>query len=301
MLPRHYHSSAFSRQRTRERTQATESIGLQALLDDLAARFQRITGFNATVSPPWVDRFERNRTIRRWAEQPPCRPHRMTVACRRSRLLHLRALDSSLAPRQSLPHTCPFGNICCLFNLYEHGELLGICKIAFPESISRSRMQSILEVLDILFENLRLKSDNRKQHTASENLTAVAILNTDEIHPQVRHAVELIRRDFRDPDLNVEAVADRIGTSSAYLSHLFVTQVGCRMRRFIFDCRMKEARRLLRGNHALVKDVAIACGFLNTDWFSHLFHEETGLTPTQFRRQDRRGSKQTPKRSQSRD
>lgn len=296
MLPRRDISSAFSHMRKRERTQPTDAIGLQALLDDLAARFQRITGFDATVTRPWLNRFGRNRTLRRWAEQPPCRPHRKTVACRRSRLLHLRVLDSSVPPRQSLPHTCPFGNICCLFYLYEHGEMLGICKIAFLESISRSRVQSSLEILDILFENLRLKADDRSKSAVSSKQLTVANLTCDELHPQVRRSIDMIRRDFRDPDLNVECVADRVGSSSAYLSHLFVTQVGCRMRRYILNCRISEAQRLLRGNHALVKDVAIACGFLNTDWFSHLFHEETGLTPTQFRRQHRRVSKQNPKR-----
>jgi len=331
MLPRRNTSNLSPDNRTADRSPATAATRLQALLDDLATRFQRITGYEATVSEPWHDRSARNRIIRRWADQPACRPHRQTVACRRARLTHMRGLGPHRVPPHALSHTCPFGNVCCIFYLYEHRELLGICKIAFPESTSLSRIQSSLEILEILFENLRLKTGTRQQapapfalkpfedlgvspsqeesrigargpsadinypqnqadHRNKTRLEQLAATNldTDQLHPQVRHAVELIRRDFRDPDLNVEAVAGRVGSSSAYLSHLFVTQIGCRMRRFILDYRLKEAQHLLRNNKLLVKDVAIACGFLNTDWFSHVFHLETGVSPTEYRRTWRR-------------
>ena len=59
------------------------------------------------------------------------------------------------------------------------------------------------------------------------------------------------------------------------------------MSREIFLRRMQHARSLLLTTNLQVRQIALASGFLNTDWFSHTFHVLEGVTPSQFRRKSR--------------
>jgi AraC family transcriptional regulator len=48
---------------------------------------------------------------------------------------------------------------------------------------------------------------------------------------------------------------------------------------------MEEARRLLRETKMNVVDVALEVGYTNPSHFAQLFRRETGLSPSDYRRQ----------------
>jgi AraC family transcriptional regulator len=48
---------------------------------------------------------------------------------------------------------------------------------------------------------------------------------------------------------------------------------------------MNAARRLLRETKMSVLDVALEVGYANPEHFSQLFRRETGLSPSDYRRQ----------------
>ena len=49
--------------------------------------------------------------------------------------------------------------------------------------------------------------------------------------------------------------------------------------------RMDEARRLLRETKKTMVDVALDMGYANPSHFAQLFRRETGLSPSDYRRQ----------------
>ncbi|HEX8089322.1 MAG TPA: helix-turn-helix transcriptional regulator, partial [Blastocatellia bacterium] len=51
------------------------------------------------------------------------------------------------------------------------------------------------------------------------------------------------------------------------------------------NLRMEEARRLLRETKMSVIDVALEVGYANPSHFARLFRRETGLSPSDYRRQ----------------
>ncbi|HEY0100644.1 MAG TPA: AraC family transcriptional regulator [Pyrinomonadaceae bacterium] len=55
--------------------------------------------------------------------------------------------------------------------------------------------------------------------------------------------------------------------------------------RYHIDLRMNEARRLLRETKMGVVDVALEVGYANPSHFARLFRRETGLSPSNYRRQ----------------
>ncbi len=51
------------------------------------------------------------------------------------------------------------------------------------------------------------------------------------------------------------------------------------------NLRMEEAKRLLRETKKSVVDVALDVGYANPSHFAQLFRRETGLSPSDYRRQ----------------
>lgn len=263
------------------------------LARDVARRFKRITGKAVVVTPMWRNRTERKAAIRDWADHPVCRPYQHERACIRCRLAHLR--QPLVDETHPVHHRCAFGHTCVFSPLVVDGHCLAYCKLALDES---SAVDQYVELLDVLAENagahltakyvsLGNGIDNPQSH---ENRSPELPFDpgNDGWSDVVHRAFDLIDDQYADPDLTVACVARRLGMNRDYLSHLFRVQTGQRMSRRIFLRRMQQARTLLLTTNLQVRRIALASGFLNTDWFSHTFHELEGVTPSQFRRNARR-------------
>jgi two-component system response regulator YesN len=51
---------------------------------------------------------------------------------------------------------------------------------------------------------------------------------------------------------------------------------------FLIDHRIEKAKELLLEPGASIKQVSVACGYADPNYFSRLFKKVTGLTPTAF-------------------
>lgn len=95
-------------------------------------------------------------------------------------------------------------------------------------------------------------------------------------------AMDYIDKNYASP-LSVQSVCDEIGISQTYLNRLFrkysdVTFNNCLMRR-----RMEAAMHLLRDKPGmLLRDVAACVGYEDSSYFSKVFHQHTGQTPSQY-------------------
>ncbi|MCB9854637.1 MAG: helix-turn-helix transcriptional regulator [Phycisphaerales bacterium] len=188
-------------------------------------------------------------------------------------------------------HRCAFGHTCVFTPLSVDGQCVAYCKFALESDAAVDRY---VELLDVLAENacshLTEHDNHCVIHPAPEHVKKDQSIDFsgDGWSEVVHRAVELIDEQFADPDLTVACVARRLCLNRDYLSHLFRVQTGQRMSRHIFLRRMQQARKLLMTTDFQVRQIALDSGFLNTDWFSHTFHELEGITPSQFRRNARR-------------
>jgi len=85
--------------------------------------------------------------------------------------------------------------------------------------------------------------------------------------------------------LNLDELAAKTGLSKFYFHRLFKRAIGLPPSRFQLDLRMNRARQLLRETKESIVDVALDVGYTNPSHFAKLFHKETGLTPSEYRRQ----------------
>ena len=83
--------------------------------------------------------------------------------------------------------------------------------------------------------------------------------------------------------LSLEEVAQAVDVSSFYLSKLFKEVKGENYITYITDMRMQKAKELLNNPRSVIKEVSAAVGFNDQNYFSRIFRNKFGMTPTEFR------------------
>ena len=87
-------------------------------------------------------------------------------------------------------------------------------------------------------------------------------------------------------DIPVKALARRFCLSESGLRKLFHAYLGVSPLRYRQDLRIDRARRLLGSEAASVAEVARAVGMEDVNYFSRLFRQRTGMTPSACMRSD---------------
>ena len=95
---------------------------------------------------------------------------------------------------------------------------------------------------------------------------------------------EYIDSHFAEP-LTRESVAQAFYISPNYLSHLFQKSGIMGFNEYLNHTRLEHARRLLKGYDLKVKEIAHACGFVDSNYFCRLFRKNTARSPSEYRRQ----------------
>lgn len=84
--------------------------------------------------------------------------------------------------------------------------------------------------------------------------------------------------------LTIEDISQNCGLSKFYVCHFFKEKTGITIGNFIKGQRISLAKQLLTVENTLsVSVIAQKCGFTNSSFFSKVFTDEVGCTPTAFR------------------
>jgi len=84
-------------------------------------------------------------------------------------------------------------------------------------------------------------------------------------------------------DLSADAVAERLKISGDHLTRLFKRATGLTFNEYLTRFRMRRAMELLRDPSVRIGEVADLCGYRDARYFSTLFRQTVGLTPSEFR------------------
>lgn len=115
-------------------------------------------------------------------------------------------------------------------------------------------------------------------HADREDRKGVRALDLERIISTIRDQ-EL----FLDPNLTLIALARKLGTNRASLSHLINSAGEVNFNRFINEFRVERARRLLETSEQQIIDVAFDCGFNSKATFNRVFRQLVGETPSRYR------------------
>ena len=99
---------------------------------------------------------------------------------------------------------------------------------------------------------------------------------------KLRRVVEYIN-DNLTRDLTLAEIARVAGMSPHYFSRAFKQSTGTPPHRYVTNCRVEQAKRLLTDEELPLAEVGLRVGFPNQSHFTTLFHRLTGVTPKAFR------------------
>ncbi len=83
----------------------------------------------------------------------------------------------------------------------------------------------------------------------------------------------------------LEGIAERFSVSPSYMSHRFKEYTGVSVIKYLNNCRMNVAKRLLSTTQKNIKDIVYECGFSDETNFCRNFKRLNGVTPLAFRKE----------------
>lgn len=85
-------------------------------------------------------------------------------------------------------------------------------------------------------------------------------------------------------DLCVSTLAAVAGMSPYYFCRSFKQSTGITPHRYVLQCRMEQAKRLLQEKPDHLMEIAHQVGFADQSQFTRVFHKMVGMTPSQYRK-----------------
>lgn len=104
----------------------------------------------------------------------------------------------------------------------------------------------------------------------------------DTLADYARRGAQYIQRNYSRP-IGVEEVAREVRVSRSHLYRAFRTIYGCSPSEYLIRCRLQRARQLLSATGLPVGAVAASAGFEDPLYFSRLFRQRTGKSPSAWR------------------
>ena len=83
--------------------------------------------------------------------------------------------------------------------------------------------------------------------------------------------------------LTLQSLAEHLGFSPTYISHHFKKETGMSPVQYILQQRLLRAQYLLRTTGTPIKEIADAVGIPDCSYFTKMFREHTGTTPSEYR------------------
>ncbi len=83
--------------------------------------------------------------------------------------------------------------------------------------------------------------------------------------------------------LTAAQLGREFGYHPYYLNRIFREATGTTLHRYQMDCRIRRAQTMLRDTGLSIGEIAESLGFAPGPYFSELFRQTTGLSPTEYR------------------
>ena len=132
------------------------------------------------------------------------------------------------------------------------------------------------EICALLLQLLLITISNDTNKNTSEN----------KLPQMLTKVLEYIQEHYHE-DISLTKLAEINASSKATLARQFEKYIGCPPKKYLNILRIKKAKSLLLQTDYKINEIALTVGYQNPLYFSTVFHEETGLSPRDFRNMKR--------------
>lgn len=130
-----------------------------------------------------------------------------------------------------------------------------------------------LFVQELFIQLLRWEERNREQEVNYETID----------NQRMQEAAKYISRHFHK-DLKLPDVAMQYGVSTSYFAKKFKAVTGFSFKEYLTAVRIREASSLLIQSNMSITEVAIKCGFSDSNYFGDVFKKVKGVSPRAYRK-----------------
>lgn len=103
----------------------------------------------------------------------------------------------------------------------------------------------------------------------------------------VQEAKSLIAKHFTESGFGLDQVCEMIGVSPSYFSSTFMKEMGISFVQYLTTIRMDRAKDLLVKSEGKTYEIAQAIGYTEPNYFSFCFKRHEGISPSQYRQENR--------------
>jgi YesN/AraC family two-component response regulator len=98
----------------------------------------------------------------------------------------------------------------------------------------------------------------------------------------IQKAIETVKSNLDDPDLNVNILSEKLGVSSTQLYRKIHGLTNQSPSEFIRNLRLQHSTLLLKKSYDNIAQIAYQVGFSNHSYFSKCFRELYGISPVEY-------------------
>ncbi len=114
-------------------------------------------------------------------------------------------------------------------------------------------------------------------------LKATASSFSREVIGSIMMAVRIIQEEISEQLFAID-VAKRVNMSRSYFNHCFKEIVGRSFHEYVRNVRIESAKDYLLKTNKSIQWIAERSGYMDEKYFSRVFREQTGMTPSEYRK-----------------
>jgi len=105
---------------------------------------------------------------------------------------------------------------------------------------------------------------------------------------RIVQAKKYIEDNYMDPNISLNSVASQVNVSPNHFSTVFSQEEGKTFIEYLTSIRIKYAKQLLSFTKMRCSDITYEVGYRDPHYFSFIFKKNTGISPREFRAQNRK-------------
>lgn len=152
---------------------------------------------------------------------------------------------------------------------------------AIKDSPEPDKLQERIQT--ILRNQERYRESQQRTVEVDKDETAKKVKDEE---PLMTRIMSVMEREYADPELNVQMLADTVGVGRTELGKALKNELGTSTTQFIRDYRLDVARRLLEDNFAdrNITEIAYRVGFNDPKYFTRCFTHRFGTAPSSYKK-----------------
>ncbi len=140
-------------------------------------------------------------------------------------------------------------------------------------------------LVELIRNLLRRKENIRKRYLGSEKETTAGYGSSEEGFILKLNAV--IAEHISDPYLDQQLICRELGVSRASLFNKMKAITGSGTKEYITRIRIEKAKTLMETTGLTIAEISDLTGFASQSYFSTAFKNATGMTPSQYKKQNK--------------